>query len=193
MKIFIALAVAICIPVYSYAMDISIEGNSVVMTGKVTGGECEQLKITIANAQIKQVILNSSNGGVADEGYCVGELIRARGLDTLIQGMCVSSCSRMWLGGVNRRLDGAKSAVGLHANYNVKTGYILGGSTYKLRDWIPRFAPNVDTKLMEQWTSLPYAKNMMYFFNSKALLCQEKGNCEQLMGVDVISAGLGTN
>lgn len=193
MKIFIAFAFAICIPVYSYAMEISVEGNSVVMSGKVIGGECEQLKIAIAIHQIKKVILKSSNGGVADEGYCVGELIRAKGLDTLIQGICVSSCSRMWLGGVHRRLDGEKSAVGLHANYNTKTGYILSGSTYKLRDWIPRFAPNVDKKLMEQWTSLPYAKNMMYFFNDKALLCQQKGNCEELMGVDILSAGLGTN
>src|ERR1700722_4218216 len=99
-------------------MSIDVQGDGVVMTGTVTGSECTQLTSVLDHSEIHTVMLTSSNGGNANVGYCVGELIRARHLNTVIRGNCSSSCSRMWLGGVSRTLEGSYSSVGLHGNYD---------------------------------------------------------------------------
>ena len=87
-----------------FAMSIEVQGNQVVMAGPVTGNECAQLSNGLENNEVRTVILTSSNGGNANAGYCVGELIRKHQLNTVIRGNCSSSCSRMWLGGVSRTL-----------------------------------------------------------------------------------------
>jgi hypothetical protein len=125
------------------------------------------------------VVLTDSSGGNAAAGYCVGALIRKRGLATVIRGRCASSCSRMWLGGVERTLDGPTSRVGLHGNYATGGG-LLPDAPNKLREWIPQYAPSVDKALMEQWIHLPVNKSMMYFYNARAELC-EKGTCTPIM------------
>ena len=90
------------------------------MSGDVTGSECSQLLSILQQSPIRIVVLTQSKGGNADAGYCVGALIRQYRLATVIRGSCNSSCSRMWLGGVSRTLDGPNSRVGLHGNYDRK-------------------------------------------------------------------------
>jgi hypothetical protein len=170
-------------------MDLKVEGNSLIMSGSVVGSECETLDSLLSKNDIKLVVLTNSGGGDARTGYCVGALIRDRGLSTQIRGRCASSCSRMWLGGVERTLEGPDSRVGLHGNYNM--GGLLADAPQKLREWIPRYAPSVDRTLMERWIHLPVNKSMMYFYNEKAELC-ESGTCSPLVGRNARNAGLST-
>ena len=175
----------------SWAMSIEVSGSTVWMAGDVKGDECVRLKEIINSRSIDLVVLGDSNGGNANAGYCVGETIRKNKISTVIDGVCVSSCSRMWLGGVTRKLQGAGSAVGLHGNYS--NGRLIENSVSRLREWIPRFAPQVDIELMNRWTSLFYGKHMMYFYNERASLCFNfKSDCEALTGRNVLNAGLGT-
>jgi hypothetical protein len=172
-----------------FAMNIEIQGSEVVMSGDVIGSECSELQSILQRTQINAVILTRSKGGNADAGYCVGALIRQYGLATVIRGSCNSSCSRMWLGGVSRTLDGAHSRVGLHGNY--RNGVLLPGAPARLQAWIPSYAPSVNRQLMEQWTNLPSNKQMMYFYNDRAELC-DHGQCTPLPGWNALKAGLST-
>ncbi len=160
------------------------------MSGSVVGSECDTLSSVLSKNNIKLVVLKDSGGGDARAGYCVGALIRERGLSTVIRGRCASSCSRMWLGGVERTLEGTHSRVGLHGNYN-NGGGLLADAPQKLRSWIPQYAASVDRDLMEQWIHLPVNKSMMYFYNDKAELC-EKGSCSLISGRTARNAGLST-
>src|SRR3954451_6876436 len=137
-------------------MNIEIQGNQVVMSGPVTGTECSQLQPILQQVAIRTIVLTRSNGGNAEAGYCVGALIRQYRLATLIRGSCNSSCSRMWLGGVSRMLDGPNSRVGLHGNCD-RNGNLLAGAPARLQAWIPSYAP-VSKALLEQWTVLPFNK-----------------------------------
>jgi hypothetical protein len=172
------------------AMDLKVEGDTVTMSGSVVGPECKELETLLSQNAIKRVVLTNSGGGDARTGYCVGDLIRARGLATMIRGRCASSCSRMWLGGVERTLDGPNSRVGLHGNYS-NGGGLSPEAPQKLRDWIVHRVPDVDQTLMEKWIHLPSNKWMMYFYNDKAELCQS-GACTPIEGRTARNAGLTT-
>lgn len=174
------------------SMDITVSGTTVYMSGPVVGDECDKLKQIISVGQVSLVVLSNSNGGVANTGYCIGETIRKHKISTSIEGFCLSSCSRMWLGGVTRKLEGDESTVGLHGNYK-NSGHLIDESTTRLRQWIPRFAPNVDVDLMNQWTELFYSKQMMYFYNKRAALCMNgRNDCSSVRGKNVFNAGLAT-
>ena len=95
----------------------------------------------------------------------------------------------MWLGGVERTLDGPNSRVGLHGNYG--GGGLLPDAPQRLRTWIPQYAPSVDRALMEQWIHLPTNNQMMYFYNDKAELCESRV-CSVIAGRNARNAGLST-
>jgi len=174
----------------SWAMDITVDGSTVSMSGRVVGSECDQLHKIIDNNVIKNVVLGDSPGGDAEAGYCVGALIRTNGLSTSIIGSCASSCSRMWLGGVTRTLTGSDSRVGLHGNYG-STGELLSTAPTRLRAWIPLYAPTVDKDLMEKWINLPINTSVMYFYNDRAELC-DGNECSAVPHWSARTAGLTT-
>jgi hypothetical protein len=178
---------------FAQAMDIRVQGTTVTMSGPVTGNECRALKEILDTQWIREVVLTGSLGGNVDAGYCVGELIRARGVNTRIDGYCISSCSRMWLGGVERTLEGFGSRVGLHGHYD-NSGNLIPGAPERLRAWIPRFTP-VDTALMEKWINLPRANNVMFFYGGFAENCTsgtggDVGRCSRISGMSARAAGL---
>ncbi len=174
------------------SMEISVTGTTVHMSGNVVGGECDKLKKIISDGPITLVVLSNSNGGNANTGYCIGETIRKNKISTVIEGFCLSSCSRMWLGGITRKLEGDESTVGLHGNYK-NSGHLIDESTTRLREWIPRFAPEVDVTLMNQWTALFYSKQMMYFYNKRASLCMNgRNDCSSINNKNVLNTGLAT-
>jgi hypothetical protein len=171
-------------------MDMEVHGAEVWLSGHVIGDEYSQLLSILQNSAIKTVVFTYSGGGNANAGYNVGELIRQRGLATVIRGSCASSCSRMWLGGVTRTLEGPNARVGLHGNYD-DAGDLEPGAPMRLRAWLPRFAP-VDRQLMERWIVLPHHTMMMYFYNDRAELC-DRGTCTPIPGRNARNAGLTTN
>jgi hypothetical protein len=167
-------------------MTVVVDGDRVVMSGAVVGGECGQLTLLLQQSVVRTVVLTHSHGGDEKAGICVGELIRAHGLNTEIRGFCNSSCSLMWLGGVLRTLHGKNARVGLHGSY--RRGILE--SPALVRSWISTYAP-VNQELMAQWTMLPTKDDMMYFYNDHAKLC-ESGQCTQLPRWNAVNAGLAT-
>jgi hypothetical protein len=175
------------------------EFGTISLHGRVTKAAdiCGRLKKLIAwhktnNAFLHTVYL-SSPGGDAQTGYCVGEVIREAGLTTVATtGGCESSCSRMWLGGVHREIHGFEAFVGLHGNYD-KNGDLIPTAPARLKAWIPKYAPQVDRRLMDQWVVLPHNYMMMRFYFDHAELCNyHQHRCTPIQS-DARSAGLMTN
>ena len=85
-------------------MEAKVIDKTLIMSGPVVLGDLQRFEDSLAtNSQITTVVLRNSWGGHIESGYRIGERIRALGLSTLLSGYCVSSCSRMFLGGKERR------------------------------------------------------------------------------------------
>jgi hypothetical protein len=172
----------------AFGMDITRDGETVTLSGRVMGNECVELQKLIAAAKVTMVVLHDSHGGNANAGYCVGNLVRKNGIATTIKGYCESSCSRMWLGGAARTLADKNSWVGLHGNYN-DSGGLLRDAPHRLRNWLPVMAPAIDETLMEQWIHLEKNTMMMRFYDEKAAVCSS-GHCQPVPGRTATNAGL---
>ncbi|MGF6418239.1 outer membrane autotransporter protein [Stenotrophomonas sp. AN71] len=93
------------------AMNYHVQDDRVFLSGGVTFADVVALPALLAKAQaegrpIREVVLRTSNGGALIAGEWLQALIRTQGLDTIVSGHCISSCSIMQSGGVNRYLAG---------------------------------------------------------------------------------------
>jgi hypothetical protein len=170
----------------AHAMEFEVRGTAVLMSGPVTGIELRVLEsILTSNPSITTVVLKNSTGGDARTGYAVGEFIRERGLNTALSGYCISSCSRMFLGGKERRYSDdqplEKTFVGFHGNY-ADNGSLLSARMGYLKDWVIKYSDNkVNPDLVEQWVHIPNHHGYAAFYHrdakvlpgsQKVMLCQ---------------------
>jgi hypothetical protein len=74
------------------AMEIKVTGHQLFLSGPVIGDEFDKVqKILADDPAIDTAILCNSLGGDAPTGYRIGELLRAKGLRTVVSGYCYSS------------------------------------------------------------------------------------------------------
>ncbi len=133
------------LPRSATAMQAVRNGNQIILSGPVAAGDTDMIWAALAGApEVTTVILRNSFGGDAPTGYRVGELFRRLGLETAVSGYCVSSCSRMFLGGVVRAFTddypAAQTKIGFHGHYD-KDGRLAAEWVRQLglKDWILRF------------------------------------------------------
>lgn len=84
--------------------------------GPIQVGDSVKLEaLLLANPQITHVGL-ISEGGIADEGYRLAEVISNHSLDTVVPegAWCLSACAEAFIGGVNYEIDGI---LGFHKSY----------------------------------------------------------------------------
>jgi hypothetical protein len=168
------------------AMEVEVRGQAVLMSGPVTGIELRVLAGTLeSHPDITTVVLKNSHGGDARTGYAVGEYIRAHKLNTALSGFCISSCSRMFLGGVQRQYSDEqpldKTYVGLHGNY-AADGSLQAGRMGYLKDWVIKYSDGkANPDLVEQWVHIPDHHGYIAFYHrdatilpgtQKVMLCQ---------------------
>jgi len=168
------------------AMEVEVRGQAVLMSGPVTGIELRVLEGTLeSHLDITTVVLKNSHGGDARTGYAVGEYIRAHKLNTALSGFCISSCSRMFLGGVQRQYSDEqpldKTYVGLHGNY-AADGSLQAGRMGYLKDWVIKYSDGkANSDLVEQWVHIPDHHGYIAFYHrdatilpgtQKVMLCQ---------------------
>lgn len=196
------------------AMEFEVRGTLVLMSGKVTGMELRELKSVLEkNPGITTVVLKNSHGGDAPTGYLVGEFIRAHGLNTALSGYCISSCSRMFLGGNQRQYSDdqplEETFVGLHGNY-ADTGNLLAGRMDMLKDWVIKYSDGkANPELVDKWVHIANHHGYASFYHrdarllpgtQKVLLCQgteERGKrmeqCEKPALGDALANGIVTS
>jgi hypothetical protein len=185
------------------AMDVAVAGNQLILSGRVIGNEYERVaRLLAADARITTVVLRNSPGGHAGTGYRLGELFRARGLNTAVSGFCYSSCSRMFLGGRQRSFTDdfpqERTEVGFHGHYG-RDGRLLPDLVRKLdlKAWIIRHSDGrADAELVERWINIPRGAGMIHFFHPglvqrhgvSTVLCQgDEETSEGVFGCEPIS------
>src|SRR5215470_18176635 len=119
------MVILLIAPHASFAMNLTVNGQQVILSGLVVGDEPARLADALSQVPgIDTVILRNSLGGDAPAGYRIGELIRVKGLRTAVSGYCYSSCSRMFLGGKTRYFTDdyppEHTEVGFHGHYDAK-------------------------------------------------------------------------
>jgi ATP-dependent protease ClpP protease subunit len=157
---------------YVQAMDFSVHGDVLKMSGAVINGDLTSLKINLeTNPSIKTIVLHNSYGGHVSTGYDAGELIRKLGLRTVVSGYCISSCSRIFLGGAVRQFSNEaplqKSYIGFHGHYD-NMGALNAELVEKrgLYDWIVKYTDDkVDKKLLAQWIAFKRNTDIVAFFH----------------------------
>jgi hypothetical protein len=92
------------------------DGQELEFSGGITFGSAKDFAQFInAMGGLKTVHLNSV-GGRSREAQRIGDLIKARGLDTYVIGKCLSACTIIFLSGGNR-LVAPDAKIGFHQPY----------------------------------------------------------------------------
>ena len=172
---FFSRCVLMLLPLSVTAMEVSVSGVVVTMSGPVVLGDFARLKDAMGmHPDIKTVILRNSNGGHAPTGYQIGELIREKGLMTVVSGYCISSCSRMFLGGKERRFSDdqglQRTFVGFHGHYD-GGGRLNRQAVHRLGlfEWIVKYSDGkADKELVQRWINIEYNRGMVAFLHPDA-------------------------
>lgn len=161
------------------AMSMEVADDQIILSGEVARGDYNKfLTLINQNAAVKTVILRDSPGGDSRTGYDIGTMIRARGLNTAVSGYCRSSCSRMFLGGVQRQFADdqpvGKTHVGFHGNYETG-GRNNAAALEMLRKYIVDHSDGkADVELVNRWTAIEQNSGFIYFFDSNRLRRNDK-------------------
>jgi len=167
----IAFTIAL-LPRFASSMETKIIEDTLILSGPVIQGDIQRFENSIAsNSNIKTVVLRNSRGGHVESGYRIGERIRELGLTTVVSGHCISSCSRMFLGGKERRYSNdfglEKTFVGFHGHYdsNGKLNRKLV-ERWNLAQWTVKFSDGkADPELVQRWVSLELNSGMVAFMH----------------------------
>ena len=155
-----------------WAMELKTVADSLILSGPVVEGDVQMFQDALATQPgIKTIVLRNSRGGHAESGYQIGALIREKGLSTMVSGYCISSCSRMFLGGKERRFSNdyglENTYVGFHGHYS-SSGQLNEKSVKRngLFDWIVKYSDGkADEDLVMRWISIPYNRGMVAFMH----------------------------
>jgi hypothetical protein len=156
----------------SPAMEVKVVNDTLILSGPVIQGDIQRFQEALAaNPGIGTVVLRNSWGGHVDSGYRIGELIREKGLSTVVSGHCVSSCSRMFLGGKERRFSNdfslERTFVGFHGHYDAK-GQLNRAlvERFGLLEWIIKFSDGkADRELVQRWINIELNTGMVAFMH----------------------------
>jgi len=169
-------------PMAAHAMDATIVDDTLILSGPVIQGDVQRFDDALASRPgITTVVLRNSWGGHIESGYRIGERIRAQGLSTMVSGYCVSSCSRMFLGGRQRQFSkdyGLQATfVGFHGHYDA-IGKLIRKQVERrgLLDWIIKHSDGkADRELVKRWISIGLNTGMVAFMHpdSKTLFRSE--------------------
>ena len=167
----IAFTIAL-LPRFASSMEAKIIEDTLILSGAIIQGDIQRFENSIAsNSNIKTVVLRNSWGGHIESGYRIGERIRELGLTTVVSGHCVSSCSRMFLGGKERRYSNdfglEKTFVGFHGHYD-SNGKLNQPQVerWNLAQWTVKFSDGkADPELVQRWVSIELNTGMVAFMH----------------------------
>jgi len=166
-----------------WGMDMRVIGDQVILTGPMSGFEVTQFMSSLTRA-VTTVVFHNSGGGDFDAGLNLAAMIRQRGLTTVAQGSCISSCANAFLGGVRRYLADHQSYVAFHGHY--KYSAPMQSRIGEMRNF---YADMTDGKVSDELVLLWMRKprpGMIYFFKPQTYSCngtevRRPRDCEKLL------------
>jgi len=170
--LFLLVFVFAILPNRASSMEAKIIQDTLILSGPVIQGDIQRFENSIAsNSNVKTVVLRNSWGGHIESGYRIGERIRELGISTVVSGHCVSSCSRMFLGGVERRFSNdfglERTFVGFHGHYD-STGKLNRAlvERWNLAQWTIKHSDGkADPELVQRWVSIELNTGMVAFMH----------------------------
>jgi hypothetical protein len=143
-----------------FAMELRVVDRAMILSGEVIYADLERVKKTFtAHPNITHVVLRNSMGGNSWTGYRIGELFREKGVTTAVSGFCVSSCSRLFLGGKQRVFTDdfpqSLTYVGFHGHYDFGKLNVEAVKKHDLVAWTLKYSDNkIDPKLLARWANI---------------------------------------
>ncbi len=138
-------------------MDFKRLGHTLILSGEVVARDLDRAKAEFKTAPaITHVVLRNSMGGNSWTGYRLGELFRENGVTTAVSGHCISSCSRLFLGGKQRMFSDdyplSMTFVGFHGHYDFGKLNTQAVEKDDLARWTIKYTDGkVDPKLLQRW------------------------------------------
>ncbi len=174
-KYFLFASSVLLLPHAAQAMEAKVVNNALILSGPVVEGDVKLFQMALASQPaITTVVLRNSKGGHALSGYQIGALIREHGLSTIVSGHCISSCSRMFLGGKERRFSDdfglENTYVAFHGHYS-QSGQLNERSVNQngLFDWIVKYSDGkADEGLVRRWIAIQSNLGMVAFMHPDA-------------------------
>lgn len=205
------LAAALCLAGgATRAMEFHAVGDTLVLSGPVTGTDLVQLRNHLAAARFKLVLLHESPGGDLFNGYQLAHRIRSEGLATAVSGKCESACGLIFLGGVERSFsDGrplGETMVGLHGAYHQDTGQPMTELSPRMA-WVIRTLTDgkYPADLLKRTVYPRHPLDLVYAFHPRRFQDSARGimeclkqapagfKCTMIEGLDAIGVGIVTN
>lgn len=199
-----------CASAPTHAMEFKRMGATLILSGEVVARDLDRVKAEFKTAPtITHVVLRNSMGGNSWTGYRLGELFREHGVTTAVSGHCISSCSRLFLGGKQRMFSDDYPAsltfVGFHGHYDFgKLNAQAVEQNDQLRWTIKYTDGKVDPKLLQRWTRIEkragdarfYPAAVTAFWKDASFLCEgsessKPTTCERL-GTTGLAQGIVT-
>jgi hypothetical protein len=193
------------------AMMHNVVGNAFILSGEVVYQDLERARKTLdTNKNITHIVLRNSMGGNSWTGYRMGELFRERGLTTVVSGHCVSSCSRLFLGGKTRMFSddfpASLTYIGFHGHYDFGKLNLEAVKKNDQAAWTKKFTDNkVDPKLVERWINIErragdvrfYPSGVVTRWKAQTFLCQgsesSRPNLCEKISTDAMKEGIVTS
>ncbi len=91
----------------THAATVTNTATAIHLTGPITEGDADRVRSKVEETGIKILVL-SSDGGMAVEGYELGYTIKELGLSTVVRRdeACLSACAIAFIAGVERTSEG---------------------------------------------------------------------------------------
>ncbi|WP_116809225.1 hypothetical protein [Steroidobacter cummioxidans] len=93
---------------------LSPDGKSLALQGTIGTGSYEYVQQILSSAPDVRTIVLDSQGGRLREAEHLAALVRERGLDTYVEGQCVSACTYLFLAGGDRAAT-PNARIGFHS------------------------------------------------------------------------------
>lgn len=100
-------------PIGKVDVTVAANGQSVIVTGMLREGSAEQVKKILDAAPGAKTLVLNSNGGRLLEAQQLADTVRARKLNTYVEGQCNSACTYVFLAGVDRAAT-PNAKIGFH-------------------------------------------------------------------------------
>jgi len=139
-------------------LEVRADGRSILLSGGINDGSAQQLDRALDAAPSVTTVVLSSQGGWLREGEMLAEVIRRRGLNTYVEGVCASACTIAFLAGRDRAAS-PQAKIGFHSSRGVGAPDAKA-SPFKPTDDLERIyrAAGLPTSFITKALSTPHAE-----------------------------------
>jgi hypothetical protein len=209
----LCVLLSLCVAVFALpatAMNVKAINNTMILSGEIERRDLDRVQAEFKRVPtITHIVLRNSMGGNSWTGYRLGELFRERGVTTVVSGHCVSSCSRLFLGGKQRLFSDdfpqSLTYVGFHGHYDFGKLNVKAVEKNDQVAWTKKYTDNkVDPKLLNRWVNIErragdvrfYADGVAARWKAKTFLCEgiesRRPNLCEKISTDALKEGIVT-